>query len=165
MTQINIKKIKKELTSIRDFNSLKKEIQKLIKDIEKNYVKKNIPPAQLDYIEKKYKELIKTITQVQDQLEHEFDVALQKVNQTKEDALGRLQTAQEKAYSHKKEIEKMISQQIRSFSSTGKKKKTTKKKKKATTKKKTKKKVAKKKVTKAKTTKRTTKKKTPSKKK
>ena len=108
MSQIKLNQIKEELLKIKDFESLKKEIKKLIIEIEKFDFKKAIPEEQVEYFEKKYKEMMKTISTVQSKVEKEVDKTMRMVSSRKEEAFQILKDAQKQAFKQKRELENML---------------------------------------------------------
>ncbi len=116
MNQIKLNQIKEELMKIKDFDSLKKEIKKLITEIEKFDFKKAIPDDQMEYIDKKYKEIMKTITTVQSKVEKEVDKTMRLVSSRKEEAFQILKDAQKQALKQKKELETLLQSKFSYFS-------------------------------------------------
>ncbi len=108
MSQINIAEIRKELSKIKDFESLKKEVKKLITEIEKLDLKKQIPADKRKYIEKKYSEIMKTIASLQTSLEKEVADVKKKVEKTKKDAAKMISETRDLAMSQKKDLEKTL---------------------------------------------------------
>lgn len=116
MSQLKINQIREELMKIKDFDSLKKEVKKLITEIEKFDFKKAIPEDKMDYIEKKYKEIMKTITTVQSKVEKEVDKTMKLVSSRKEEAFQILKDAQKHAIKQKKELETLLQNSFSYFS-------------------------------------------------
>ncbi len=116
MSQLKINQIREELMKIKDYDSLKKEVKKLIAEIEKFDFKKAIPEDKMDYIEKKYKEIMKTITTVQSKVEKEVDKTMKMVSSRKEEAFKILKDAQNHAYKQKKELENLLQSNFSYFS-------------------------------------------------
>ena len=116
MSQININQIREELMKIKDFDSLKKEVRKLVKEIEKFDFKKAIPSDKMDYIEKKYKEIMGTISTVQNKVEKEMDKTMKMVSSRREEAFKVLKEAQKQAYKQKKDLEKLLQTNFSYFS-------------------------------------------------
>lgn len=116
MSQININQIREELMKIKDFDSLKKEVKKLVKEIEKFDFKKAIPADKMDYIEKKYKEIMGTISTVQNKVEKEMDKTMKMVSSRREEAYKVLKEAQKQAYKQKKDLEKLLQTNFSYFS-------------------------------------------------
>lgn len=108
MSQINIAEIRKELSKIKDFESLKKEVKKLITEIEKLDLKKSIPADKRKYIENKYAEIMKTIAGLQTSLEKEVNTVKKKVEKTKKDAAKMISETRDLAMSQKKDLEKTL---------------------------------------------------------
>ena len=116
MSQLNINQIREELMKIKDFDSLKKEVRKLVKEIEKFDFKKAIPADKMDYIEKKYKEIMGTISTVQNKVEKEMDKTMKMVSSRREEAFKVLKEAQKQAYKQKKDLEKLLQTNFSYFS-------------------------------------------------
>lgn len=116
MSQLNINQIREELMKIKDFDSLKKEIKKLITEIEKFDFKKAIPADKMDYIEKKYKEIMGTISTVQNKVEKEVDKTMKLVSSRREEAFKVLKEAQKQALKQKKDLEKLLQTNFSYFS-------------------------------------------------
>ncbi|MCC6138058.1 MAG: hypothetical protein IT287_05460 [Bdellovibrionaceae bacterium] len=108
MSQINLSEIRKELSKIKDFESLKKEVKKLIAEIEKFDLKQSIPADKRKYIEKKYAEIMKTISGLQTSVEKEVTAAKKKVERTRKDAAKIITETREMALSQKKDLEKTL---------------------------------------------------------
>jgi len=105
MSQFKLSQIREELMKIKDVDSLKKEVKKLIAEIEKFDFKKAIPEARLAYIEKKYKEIMKTINGLQNKAEKEVAGVMKLVKET--------QTTVAK---QKKDLEKLLQSNFNYFS-------------------------------------------------
>lgn len=116
MNQMKINQIRDELMKIKDFDSLKKEIKKLIAEIEKFDFKKAIPEDKMEYIEKKYNEIMKTITTVQSKVEKEVDKTMKLVSSRKEEAFKILKDAQKHALKQKKDLENLLQSNFSYFS-------------------------------------------------
>lgn len=108
MSQIKLSEIRKELMKIKDFDSLKKEVKKLISEIEKFDLKKSIPEDKVKYIENKYHELMKTLTELQSRLEKELETAMDKVSKTRNDAMKIIGETRNMALQQKKDLEKTL---------------------------------------------------------
>jgi anion-transporting ArsA/GET3 family ATPase len=108
MNQLKINQIRDELMKIKDFDSLKKEVKKLIAEIEKFDFKKAIPEDKIEYVEKKYKEIMKTINNVQSTVEKEVDKTMKMVSSRKEEAFQVLKEIQKQAFKQKKDLETLL---------------------------------------------------------
>jgi len=115
MSQINLSEIRKELSKIKDFSSLKKEVRKLLMEIEKFDLKQTIPADKLKYIESKYTEIMKTISGLQTALEKEVSVAKKKVVATKKEAVKIITETREMALQQKKDLEKTLKENFEYF--------------------------------------------------
>lgn len=115
MSQINLSEIRKELSKIKDFASLKKEVKKLISEIEKFDLKKSIPADKRKYIEKKYAEIMKTISGLQSSVEKEVSAAKKKVDRTRKDAAKIISETRDMAMSQKKDLEKTLKENFEYF--------------------------------------------------
>lgn len=116
MSQYKINQIRDELMKIKDFDSLKKEVKKLITEIEKFDFKKAIPDDKMKYIESKYREIMQTITHVQTRVEKEVDKTMQLVSSRKEEAFKILKDAQKQALKQKKDLESLLQSNFSYFS-------------------------------------------------
>ncbi len=115
MSQINLSEIRKELSKIKDFESLKKEVKKLIAEIEKFDLKQSIPADKLKYIEKKYSEIMKTINGLQTTVEKEVESAKKKVAKTRKEAAKAIAETRDMALKQKKELEKTLRENFEYF--------------------------------------------------
>lgn len=121
MSQINLAEIRKELSKIKDFDSLKTEVKKLIAEIEKIDIKKQIPADKVKYIEKKYAEIMKTISGLQSTVEKEVAAVKKKVEKTGKDAVKIISETRDVAMSQRKQLEKNLKEQFNSFKDLAKK--------------------------------------------
>jgi F0F1-type ATP synthase membrane subunit b/b' len=115
MSQIKLSDIRKELMKIKDYDSLKKEVKKLIAEIEKFDLKKSIPEDKMKYIEKKYNNLMGTINDLQSKLEKEVEQARKKVSKTTNEAVKIISETRDMAMKQKKELEKTLSDNFNYF--------------------------------------------------
>lgn len=86
--KINWNKIKKELSQIKDLDSLKQELNKLSKEIKSFDVNAYLSPSavnRLKNLEKRYNYLLKTIQKVQKQIDSEIDKAMSQVKKARTD--------------------------------------------------------------------------------
>ncbi len=116
MTPINLSQIREELMKIKDFESLKKEVRKLITEIEKFDFKKAIPEDRLVTIEKKYKNILETISGVQNKVEKELDGVMKRVTKSREDAVRRINETRSAAVKQKNDLEKLLRSNFAYFS-------------------------------------------------
>ena len=87
--EINWEKIKSELKKIKDFDSLKKELIVLKKEIQKLNIHDYLSPSaanQLKTLEKRYADVSKKIQKAQAQLDQEFTKALDSLKKVKVEA-------------------------------------------------------------------------------
>lgn len=115
MSQINLSEIRKELSKIKDFESLKKEVRKLLMEIEKFDLKQSIPADKLKYIESKYAEIMKTINGLQATLEKEVASAKKKVAKTRKEAAKAISETRDMALQQKKDLEKTLKENFEYF--------------------------------------------------
>lgn len=115
MSQINLSDIRKELSKIKDFESLKKEVKKLIAEIEKFDLKKSIPADKVKYIEKKYSEIMKTIGGFQTTVEKEVSLVKKRVAKTRKDAEKIISETRDMAVAQRKDLEKNLKQRFNDF--------------------------------------------------
>lgn len=116
MSQIKLSQIREELLKIKDFDSLKKEIKKLIAEIEKFDFKKAIPEDKLEYVEQKYAEIMKTINGLQSKVEKEVNTVMKRVNQGKGEYTKLIKQTQTAALKQKKDLEKLLKTNFDYFS-------------------------------------------------
>lgn len=115
MSQMNLSEIRKELSKIKDFESLKKEVKKLIGEIEKFDLKQSIPADKLKYIEEKYAEIMKAINTLQSSLEKEVSVAKKKLSKTRNEAAKAITETRDMALKQKKDLEKTLKENFTYF--------------------------------------------------
>ena len=116
MSQLNLSQIREELSKIKDFDSLKTEVKKLITEIEKFDFKKAIPEERMKYIEQKYEEIKKTLQTLQSRAEKELDGVLKKVNKGRADATTLVLDTRAKITSQRKDLEKLLQKNFDYFS-------------------------------------------------
>jgi len=116
MSQINLSQIREDLLKIKDFGSLKNEVRKLIAEIEKFDFKKAIPEDKLEYIEKKYLDIMKTINGLQSKVEKELNSVLKRVTQGRDEAVKLVKDTQKSALKQRKDLEKLLKSNFKYFS-------------------------------------------------
>jgi hypothetical protein len=116
MNQIKLSQIREKLAKIKDFDSLKSEIKKLIAEIDKFDFKKAIPEDKMQYIEKKFSEIMSRVQTLQTQVEKEYDRVLKKVEQGRADATKIVKDARAKVMKQRVDLEKMLQKNFDYFS-------------------------------------------------
>lgn len=116
MNSFKLSQIREELLKIKDFDSLKSEVKKLLVEIEKFDLKKAIPDDKVKFIEKKYKDLMNRILTIQNQVEKDFDKAVKTINKRKNEAVKLMHETKAKALKQRAELEKMVKKNFNYFS-------------------------------------------------
>lgn len=116
VNSFKLSQIREELLKIKDFDSLKSEVKKLLAEIEKFDLKKAIPNDKVKFIEKKYKHLMNRIQTIQLQVEKDFDKALKTINQKKNEAVKLMNETKANALKQRAELEKLVKKNFNYFS-------------------------------------------------
>lgn len=115
-SSFKLSQIRDELLKIKDFESLKVEVKKLLAEIEKFDLKKAIPEDKVKFIEKKYKTLMSRIQTVQLQVEKDFDKALKNINSKKNEAVKMINEYKSTVLKQRGDLEKLVMKNFNYFS-------------------------------------------------
>lgn len=126
INKIAIDKIKTELSKIKDLQSFKVELGKLGQEIAQELVKLNAtygPQAKkkLDEIEKRYNEVLRSLTDRQKQLDKELVKARDVLKQTRGEVEKRFEMAKKHVMDQKEKLTTILAQQLKKQTGGGKK--------------------------------------------